>query len=201
MDENNSYEDLSDSEEKEIKSKTKYKKNKEIKEINEAQDNQVDNINLIKSISLTLTSIIKNSKKLENYKEIVKKQSKMVFSASSVPEISIEDYLIRIQTYSNVEKSTLILSLILIDRLCQKSNVTLTCYNIHRILFSAILASIKYNEDSYYDNKYYSEIAGVKLKELKSMEYYFISLIDFKLYVSIEDYNKYETYLGDFDKQ
>ena len=97
-----------------------------------------------------------------------------------------------------MEKSTLILSLIYIDRFCQKSNMTLTCYNIHRILFSSILSSIKYNEDTYYDNKYYSEIAGVKLKELKSMEYYFMSIIDFNFYVNDDDYKKYDKYLNSY---
>ena len=185
-------EESSDCEEKEIKTKHKHKENKEV------IDNQIKNFDLIKSVSQTLTAIIKNSKKMKNYKEIVKKQSKVVFSASSAPEISLEDYLIRIQTYSNMEKSTLILSLIYIDRFCQKSNMTLTCYNIHRILFSSILSSIKYNEDTYYDNKYYSEIAGVKLKELKSMEYYFMSIIDFNFYVNDDDYKKYDKYLNSY---
>ena len=152
---------------------------------------ELNNLNLIKAVSQTLTSILENNKKLPNYKEIVKKQSKMAFSSNIIPNISLEDYLIRIQMYTNMEKSSLIISLILIDRVCQKSNLTLTYYNIHRILFSSILISIKYNEDSYYDNKYYSEIAGVKLKELKLLEYTFIAMINFKLYISNEIYKKY----------
>ena len=87
----------------------------------------------------------------------------MAFSSSIIPNISIEEYLIRIQTYANIEKNTLILSLIYIDRLCKIASITLTYYNIHRILFISILISIKYNEDQYYNNKYYAEIAGVKL--------------------------------------
>ena len=138
--------------------------------IEEENDPLNNNLDLIKSISSALTTILEENKKLNNYKEIIKNQSKMVFSASSIPGISIKDYLIRIQTYSCIEKSTLILSLILIDHICKKSNLILTYYNIHRVLFGSILISIKFNEDSYYDNKFYSEIAGVKLKELKSIE-------------------------------
>ena len=74
----------------------------------------------------------------------------MTFSANSIPNISINDYLTRIQVYSGIEKSTLILSLILIDHLCKKAELILTYYNIHRILFGVVLISIKYNEDSYY---------------------------------------------------
>ena len=77
--------------------------------------------------------------------------------------------------------------------------MTLTYYNIHRILFSAVLISIKYNEDCYYDNKYYSEIAGVKLKELNSLEYNFIRMLNCELYVSRKLFDKYQIYLDNFD--
>jgi ATP-dependent 26S proteasome regulatory subunit len=198
MEKKNSFESegCSDCEEDDIKTKADDKKERE-------EDNAtlIENLSLIKAISQTLTSIVENNKKMANYKEIVKKQSKMYFSANLVPDISIEKYLERIQTYSNMEKSTLILSLIYIDKLCHNCDVILTYYNIHRILFTAILMSIKYNEDSYYDNKYYSEIAGVKLKELKLLEYTFISMIDFKLYIKNDTYEKYKNYLDDFEQQ
>ena len=164
---------------------------------------KLQNKSLIKAISQTLESILENNKQLPNFKEILKSQAKMAFSANLIPNISIEDYLIRIQMYSNIEKSTLIISLILIDRLCQLSNLTLTYHNIHRIIFSAILISIKYNEDTYYDNKYYSEIAGVTLKELQILEYSFLSMVHFKLFIQEELYDKYIQYLDniDFDKK
>ena len=176
----------------------KEKGKNEIGEDNEEPEKK--NKKLIKSISNALTTILEENKKLDNYKEIVKKQSKMAFSANSIPNISINDYLTRIQVYSGIEKSTLILSLIQIDNLCKKADLVLTYYNIHRILFGAVLISIKYNEDTYYDNKFYSEIAGVKLKELKLIEYQFVELVDFNMYVSDEIFNKYNIYLKTFEK-
>ena len=178
-------------EEIEIKSKKKIKK--------ESSQSNLSVDKLIKAISVTLTSILDQNKNLENYKEIIQNQSTSVFSANFVPNISIHDYLERIKTYSKAEKSTLIISLIYIDRLCNKAKVTLTYYNIHRILFSAVLMSIKYNEDCYYDNKYYSQIAGVKLKELKVLEYNFIKMLNCELYVSRDLYDKYKIYLDNFN--
>lgn len=174
-------------------------KNKEDLEEND-DPTKLSNYVLIKSISKTLVTILENNKRKSKYKEIVKKQSKMAFSANLIPSISIEEYLLRIQTYANVEKSTLIISLIFIDKLCHTADVTLTHYNIHRILFTAVLLSIKYNEDSFFDNKYYSEIAGVKIKELKLLEYTFISMVDFKLFVSNEIYEKYMNFLDNFEQ-
>ena len=78
--------------------------------------------------------------------------------------------------------------------------MSLTFYNIHRILFAAILIAVKYNEDNFYDNKYYAEIAGVKIKELKIIEFTFVELINFKMYVSNELFDKYYSYLNSFEK-
>ena len=166
----------------------------------EEDEDEKKNLDLIKSISATLTTILEENKKLDNYKEIIKKQSKMVFSANSIPGISIKDYLIRIQTYSGIEKSTLILSLILIDHICKKTELVLTYYNIHRLVFTSILISIKFNEDTYYDNKFYSEIAGVKLKELKLLEYTFLALNDFNIFLNSNEFEKYQQYLEDFNQ-
>ena len=166
----------------------------------EENDNLKKNLILIKSISNALTTILEENKKLDNYKEIIKKQSKMVFSANSIPGISINDYLIRIQTYSGIEKSTLILSLLLIDHLCRKSELILSYYNIHRVLFGSILISIKFNEDSYYDNKFYSEIAGVKLKELQNIEECFFEMSDFDVYVDQQEFEQYRQYLEDYNE-
>ena len=159
------------------------------------QNEEVQNMNLINAISKTLTTILENNKKLKNYRDILKKQSMMYFSANSIPNITIKDYLIRIQNYSGIEKSTLILSMILIDHMCKKSNIVLTIYNIHRILFSSVLISIKYNEDSYYDNTFYAQIAGIKPNELKLLEYIFLELNDFNVYVKDTEYEQYEKYL------
>ena len=160
------------------------------------QNEEVQNMNLINAISKTLTTILENNKKLKNYRDILKKQSMMYFSANSIPNITIKDYLIRIQNYSGIEKSTLILSMILIDHMCKKSNIVLTIYNIHRILFSSVLISIKYNEDSYYDNTFYAQIAGIKPNELKLLEYKFLELNDFDVYVTDVEYEQYEQYLS-----
>ena len=181
---------------RETKNQTDKEKDKKYEE---KEETEIKNLNLIKSISNTLITILEDNKKLKNYKDIIKKQNKMIFSSNNVPNISISDYLIRIQTYSEIEKSTLILALILIDHTCKKSGLILNYYNIHRILFGAILISIKYNEDTYYDNKFYSEIAGVKLKELKLIEYSILELNDFNVFVDTKEYEQYSLYLENYN--
>lgn len=188
-------EDLSDIEDEDTKSQTDKDKDKD-KEKEKGKDCICsENINLINSISNTLETILEKNKQLSNYEEIIINQSKMYFSSFSVPEISIKEYLMRIQYYSGIEKSTLILSLILIDKMCKKSGILLTYYNIHRILFSSLLISIKYNEDYYFDNTFYSQIAGVKPNELQLLEYTFLFYNEFNVFVKDFEYKQYEQYL------
>ena len=198
MSDNSSFnsEELSDDSVEEEDTKSQTDKDKEKAKGNSPENKDTKNINLINSITKTLNTILEQNKKLKNYKDILKKQISMYFSANTIPNISIKDYLIRIQNYSEMEKSTLILSLILIDKMCKKSGIVLTHYNIHRILFSSVLVSIKYNEDSYFDNNFYSQIAGVKPNELKLLEYTFLEYNDFSIYVNDIEYEQYEKYLN-----
>ena len=80
--------------------------------------------------------------------------------------------------------------------MCKRSNIILTPYNIHRVLFSSVIISIKYNEDSYYDNNFYAQIAGIKPDELQLLEYKFFELNDFNVYVSDKEFEQYEKYLS-----
>jgi len=170
----------------------------EIKEKKEEERCQ-ENLDIIKSIYDSLTTVLEENKKLSNYKEILLKQNKICFSANSIPSITIYEYLIRIQKYANIEKNTLILSLIYIDRLCKLGNIVLTYYNIHRILFTAILLAIKYNEDEFFENTYYADIAGIKVWELKVIEYNFFCICGFNLYVNDHTFISYSQFLNKSD--
>ena len=169
-------EQLSDEclEDEDTKSQTDKEKEKE-KAIASLQDSiEIENLDLINSISNTLITILEKNKQLSNYKDILKNQSKMYFSSYTIPTITIKEYLIRIQIYSGVEYSTLILSLILIDKMCKRSGILLTYFNIHRILFSSLLISIK---------------------ELQLLEYTFLEYNDFNVFVKDYEYIQYEKYL------
>ena len=187
---------LSDESIEEEDTKSQTDKDKEKAKGNSPEEKEIKNLELINSISKALNTILDKNKNVKNYKDILKKQISMYFSANTIPNISIKDYLIRIQNYCEMERGTLILSLILIDKMCRKSGIVLTHYNIHRILFSSVLVSIKYNEDSYFDNNFYSQIAGVKPDELKLLEYTFLEYNDFNIYVEDIEYEQYEKYLN-----
>ena len=145
-------------------------------------------------ISKVLKDLISRNKELKIYNQKVQEQSKMHFNAKKKPSITILDYIQRIIEYTNIENSTLIISLIYLDRICH-NDVLITEYNIHRLLFICIITSIKYNEDIIYQNNYYSQVVGVSIKEFNKIEREFLALIDYILYISEKDYLKYKYYL------
>ena len=151
---------------------------------------------IIDNIADILFSLIEENKNLYNYEEEISKQKKLIFYSREIPSISIKDYLYRIHLYTEAEFNTLILALIYIDKICEKASIILSEFNIHQILFTSIIIAIKYNEDLYYDNKYYAKIAGVTPKELQKMENEFLRMIKFELYINKKIFDKYKNYIN-----
>ena len=156
-----------------------------------------DNINhnLNSSISITLLNLISENRSKHNYKELLKKQKNNVFNSLKVPKLSLGDFLYRIMYYSKVNDETLISSLILIDRYCKNNKIILTIYNIHYLLFTSILTTIKFMEDKFFSNKYYAIICGIKLSHLNKMEYEFLCGIKFELFIDKDFFIQYQNLL------
>lgn len=150
-----------------------------------------------------LIHILNKNKNLNDYYERIEKANDGNFTYKVKPGISLLDYLRRIIKYTRIEFSTLILSMIYIDRIC-KEKVFLNEYNIHRLMFISIIMAYSYNEDRIFDNKYLCLVSGVSLKEMLALEHDFLDLIEFNLYVSNNDFEKYKQYffrdLHEYDK-
>ena len=157
--------------------------------------NSSENSNLIEIISFSLLEIITKSKEKKNYKEKIKSQKKSLFTSKKIPNISIGDYLARIKKFTNINDSTLIICLIYLDRYLKMNKIILTEFNVHRLFFSSLLIAIKYNEDYFYTNKFYSNVSGLKCSELNKLELKFATEIKFDLFVDKNLYEKYKNNL------
>jgi len=154
------------------------------------------NEKLLKSMSSIFESLLIKNKKIKNFKKIIKSQKNSVFT-NEKPEISIFDYLNRINDFCIPEESTLIITLILIDKFCLESKIILNEFNIHRIIFSSFLISMKINEDKIFNHKYYSSVAGVDNEELKNLEFEFLKSVNYNVFVSKNIYDNYYQYLNE----
>jgi hypothetical protein len=157
--------------------------------------NSSENSNLIEIISFSLLEIITKSKEKKNYKEKIKSQKKSLFTSKKIPNISIGDYLTRIKKFTLINDSTLIICLIYLDRYLKMNKIILTEFNVHRMFFSSLLLAIKYNEDNFYTNKFYSNVSGLKCSELNKLELKFSTEIKFDLFVDKNLYEKYKNNL------
>ena len=115
-------------------------------EVNSSIESKL-NESFLNKINLIFKVILEENKKLKNYRDKIMSQKNMPFYSNYIPSISTKNYLFRIVKYTEVEDNTLIIALIYIDRICEISKIILTPYNIHKIIFTAILLAIKYNED------------------------------------------------------
>lgn len=66
-------------------------------------------------------------------------------------------------------------------------------------MFSSILLAIKFNEDDYYSNSYYAKVAGITLEEINLLEFEFLRLIKYQLYIKTAYYTKYHDYLRSYN--
>ena len=118
------------------------KKKEEEKTKNKNFDYINDSNITINIISEILEEIVEENNNLENEnkknlnndnKEILKyKNFFQNFISKKIPKITIKNYLNRLMKYSKPEPSTVIICLIYIDKLCEKYDIQLTYYNIHR---------------------------------------------------------------------
>ena len=147
---------------------------------------------ITKSISKNLKEIIKENIQ-NNQMKFVQKD---IFYFNSIPEISIDDYINRIYKYTKMNISSLIMSIIYIDRFCETNGYILSLNNVHRILLAACLLSLKFNEDVNIDAQYYANIAGVPINDLNNLECYLYVKLKFSLFVEYDFYQKYFEYFS-----
>ena len=113
------------------------------------------------------------------------------FMTMNIPTMSIKDYLLRLSQFANISESTIILILIYIDRICKINNFHLNFRNIYKLIISSMIIAVKYNEDHYYSKEVYAKLGGVTMKELNYLEFQFLILIKFSLFVEKDLYDKY----------
>jgi len=117
------------------------------------------------------------------------------FISNKIPSITINDYIERLLKYSKVSEEIFILVLIYIDILNRNYKINLNYNNIHKLLLASFIVTIKFHEDEHYSLKYYAKLGGISLKEIINLEYVFLTLLDFRLYISEELFQKYNNYL------
>ena len=142
---------------------------------------------IVKIIAEILTNLCEENKSNSESKLLLLKP----FISKKIPSISIKDYIERLLKYSKTFNEIAIIILIYLDTICCRNKIYLNYYNIHKFIFAAFIAAVKFYQDDYYFIGYYAKLGGVSKKEAINLEYEFLILIDFKLLVNQNLYDKY----------
>ncbi len=177
-----------------------------------ANNNNINNImsttypiNTCDMVALVLEHIVKQ---FENQKaksgtfcytdRILDKLTK--FNSKRPPAIPIRHYMKRIEQYAKCSESCYIGALIYLDRAMQNGHITLRSLNIHRLIITSMLLSIKYLEDFYYDNEYYAKVGGLSLREINDLEAEMLQMLGFSVHIEEAIYYKYKEDIEEFVK-
>ena len=107
-----------------------------------------------------------------------------------IPKLSIEDFLIRVVTYSKIELSTLLSMYIYAMRLITRNEFVLRYSNVYKLLLGACVLSVKFNEDKKFPFSYYAKIGGMTVSELSEIEFSIYTRLNFELFINEEEINE-----------
>lgn len=118
-------------------------------------------------------------------------QSETAFDARRRPTVPLHDYLRRWMRYTRCGVIVVVVSVMLIDRVCMSTGMPVTPLNVHRFLLAALTVSSKWHNDIPFLNTHYAQVGGVAVNELNMLEREFLSTIEFQLSVTTEELETY----------
>ncbi|KVF02455.1 cyclin-U4-1-like, partial [Cynara cardunculus var. scolymus] len=105
-------------------------------------------------------------------------------------------YLERIFKYANCSPSCFVVAYIYLDRFAKKQPLLpINSLNVHRLLVTSVLISIKFMDDMCYNNAYYAKVGGISTAEINLLEVDFLFGLGFQLNVTPNTFHDYCTYL------
>ncbi|SAM07966.1 hypothetical protein [Absidia glauca] len=119
------------------------------------------------------------------------------FHARSIPTISIQAYLIRILKYCPCTNECFLAILVYFDRMAKSAPparpepLRIDSFNIHRLIISGVMIASKLFSDVFYTNARYAKVGGLTVSELNTLEIEFLALNEYKLFVTIEEFQYY----------
>jgi hypothetical protein len=154
-----------------------------------------------KKIIIILSKIIGTViEKSVKYHEVNKTKEKKDtnFCSKEIPNISITNYILRLTKKINIEPSTLILGIIYFDKICNKGNIILSFLNVYRLILISLVLAIKFNEEYFETNEFYSKIGGLSNKSFNKLEIAVLKILNYKLYIKKDIYDNYINHISNF---
>jgi len=160
---------------------------KQLSSIRSDIDEETYKFMLVPFLAHVLTQLVLANDKLPH-----QKKAALFNCGGSAPDISVRDYMDRIIKYCPCSPEAFICAFLFIDRFAYSKALRITSSNVHRILLTSMMIASKVLDDCRWNNKYYSHVAGVPVKELLSLECRFLSVINYAVNVSSQLFETYQ---------
>lgn len=117
-------------------------------------------------------------------------QPESVFFSVSKPDISTEEYVVRLVSYTHCSPSAFVVMLVFLDRVASVNpRLQVSSYNLHRLLITALMLACKVVDDNCYSTLHYAKVGGIPTaREMNRLEVQFLQFVDFRLHVAREDF-------------
>jgi hypothetical protein len=104
------------------------------------------------------------------------------FHSRTPPGISVLDYLNRLAKHATLTPPLLLSMVYYIDRLCSLYPAfTINTLTVHRFLITAATVAAKGLSDSFWNNRTYARVGGIRMTELGMLELEFLYRVDWKI--------------------
>eukprot|EP01136_Pigoraptor_vietnamica_P026210 Opistho-1_new@81024 len=91
--------------------------------------------------------------------------------------------------------TALIMALIYLERLSTAIGPTKADNCANRLFLTAIILAVKYVSDDVYKNRDFAHMTGVEISKINAMEREFLRFVDYRLYVSDDEYAAFLSYI------
>ena len=152
---------------------------------------------IIEENKLNLAPEENESEEIKDEEILEKEFFKKLLVLEEKPNISLSRYIYRINKYLDPEISTFIISFIYMEKLTSTRSLKLKIdeNNIFKLILTSLTIAIKYNEDDTHDNKFFSKVGGLTLKQLNELELNFCAMLKWDLFISYDIFRKYYLHL------
>lgn len=160
---------------------------------------------LLSVLECYMTDVIRRNERLERLESIERlrfgrvEPPKSVFHALGPPSITPVEYLRRLARYSFSSRAVFLAAFFYLEKIASIPNngLLINSLSVHRLVLTAILLATKFIDDVLYDNAHFAKIGGLELKELNMLELRLLKVLDFKLYISCDEFDAFESQILD----
>lgn len=119
------------------------------------------------------------------------------FRAVTKPQISIKDYMLRVQRYAECSETCFILALVYLNRLRSRPihPVIIDSLSIHRLIITSVMLAAKFFDDRFFRNSLYAFVGGVTTGEMNQLESEMFTLLSHNACVTVDEYYQYDSAL------